>query len=140
VEKQYLVPSALQAHAAFGRAVALYVDTALVGAYRGTAKDRAQVGSIAVFESLLTTRVAAVAQVQATTQHLHSQLVDVAQPLPWLHTTPSGLTLYGAVPEGIPMEDPPSLVDHATGSRLWPALIWQGYAEPPAEVERGIRR
>ena len=67
--------------------------------------------------------------------HLHAQLAAVAQPIPWLYTAPSGLTLYGGVLEGIPVEDPPSLVDHATGAREWPALIWQGHAGLPAEFE-----
>jgi FG-GAP repeat len=135
VEKQHLVSSVPQARAAFGHAVALHGDSALVGAYRDTANGMAQAGSIVVFESLLTTRVAAIAQGQATMQDLHAQLARVAQPMPRLHTAPSGLTLYGGVLEGVPVEDPPPLVDRTTGARLWPALIWQGHTGLPAEVE-----
>jgi hypothetical protein len=136
VEKQHLLPSALQAHAAFGHAVALHGDTALVGASRYTSEGGAQAGRIAVFEAFLTNRVAEVTQLQATMQHLHAQLADIAQPMPWLHTAPSGLTLYGGVLEGAPVEDPPALMDGATGSPLWPGLIWQGRAGMSAEVEQ----
>jgi hypothetical protein len=80
---------------------------------------------------LLTAQVTDLDCVQADIQRLYGDLGKAAQPLPLVHRDPSGLMVYGGVLDVAPLKETPSLVDGATGTQLWPALLVQRIARQP---------
>jgi Concanavalin A-like lectin/glucanases superfamily/FG-GAP repeat len=131
VAKPPLAPHAPQAYPSFSSAVALSADRAVIGAPREGANDTPQAGRAYVYDAALTARLADLEREQADVQGLQAGIGNAAQPLPLLHRAPSGLAVYGGVLGVAPLEGTPSLVDGATGARLWPALLGQHIARQP---------
>jgi hypothetical protein len=131
VAKPPLDPAVPQASASFSSTVSLSDDRALISAAREDVHGTAQAGRTYVYDASLTTQVTDLDHVQADIQRLYGDIGKTALPLPLVHRDPSGLMVYGGVLDVASLEETPFLVDGATGTQLWPALLVQRIARQP---------